>query len=455
MGSGVTAQVDEPNPAGGNPATDSAEESGDRIEDRESVLPEPDRERIRVRRLRIGRDGAATDSLDSVESGSTSASDPVGVTAPPETEMSLEESAGEEADHSAGPRVTDAGDPSDLDYTGRPSEPVDLSPEVERVESAMRRCLQYYHARPENAQSRSNWGMLHSIMVYGLDTRIVAGRKSHNAIAWIAGNNVCRGKRLLTSGPDGLGAAEGVGLQGHQGQLLAVLGLVGVPADYSLYAGNEKYNVGDLVKAEAAACREGEELTFTLIGLAHYLSTEDAWTDSRGERWDFERLIREELAQPVIGAACGGTHRLMGFAHALRKRRAEGLPIDGQWARAEQYLEDFVDYTYQLQNRDGSMSTEWFEGREDNGDLDRKIQTTGHIVEWLLTVTPDSQLQDPRLVRSIRFLLSAMYNRRGHDWAIGPKGHALRSLAMYYERVFGGQPAWRVESTGRVRHTRR
>jgi hypothetical protein len=48
-----------------------------------------------------------------------------------------------------------------------------------------------------------------------------------------------------------------------------------------------------------------------------------------------------------------------------------------------------------------------------------------------------------------------MYNRRGHDWAIGPKGHALRSLAMYYERVYGGQPAWRDEPTSRVRHTRR
>ncbi len=110
------------------------------------------------------------------------------------------------------------------------------------------------------------------------------------------------------------------------------------------------------------------------------------------------------------------------------------------------FTQDFVDYAYRLQNRDGSMSTDWFEGREDNGNLDRKIQTTGHIVEWLLTVTPDSQLQNPRLVNAIRFLLLSMWEERDHEWKIGPKGHALRSLAMYYERVSQSGPAWQTRA---------
>ncbi len=134
----------------------------------------------------------------------------------------------------------------------------------------------------------------------------------------------------------------------------------------------------------------------------------------------------------------------MGYAHALRKRRAEDREITGQWKRAEVYSQDFIRYVYRLQNRDGSMSTDWFEGREDNGDLDRKIQTTGHMVEWLLTVTPDSQIQDQRLVNAVRFLLSSMYNERTHEWKIGPKGHALRSLAMFYERAYQQGPAWRA-----------
>lgn len=336
------------------------------------------------------------------------------------------------------------------DYTGREAEPLRLSDGVRRMEPAFRGCLEYYLSRPENASGRSNWGMMHAIMVYGVDTPIVAGRERHNAIAWIAGNNACRGKRLLTAGPGGIRAAEGVGLQGHQAQFLAVLGMVGVPADYPLYVGSRQFSVRDLVETEARACRSGEELTFTLIGLSHYLDTDDTWTTAGGERWDFERLIREELSQPIVGAACGGTHRLMGFGHALRKRRAAGKPVTGQWARADQFTEDFIDYAYSLQNRDGSMSTQWFEGREDNGNLDRKIQTTGHVVEWLLTVTPDDGLQDPRLVRAVQFLLSAMNRERNRDWAIGPKGHALRALAMYYQRVYDAGPAWQSRlATGR------
>lgn len=343
----------------------------------------------------------------------------------------------------------------EFDYTGYPLEPITLNRTVRGMERSIRACLRYYYARPEVADKRSNWGMLHSIMVYGIDTKIIVGRKQYSAIAWIAGNNPCRGQRLLVEGLDGIEATNGVGLQGHQGQMLAIFGMCGVPRDYPLYAGNNKYAVEDVIRAEMDTCRDDAELTFTLIALSHYLDTDATWTANDGQRWDFERVIRAELAQPIVGSACGGTHRLMGLSHALRKRRAEGKPVTGQWKRAELFLDDFQSYCYRLQNRDGSMSTNWFEGREDSGDLDRKIQTTGHMVEWLLTITPDSQLQNPRLVNAVRFLLASMYNQRTRDWAIGPKGHALRSLAMFYERAYRSGPAWQDPQVAGGQTTRR
>ena len=336
------------------------------------------------------------------------------------------------------------------DYAGFPEIPFRLTNSTHRMKNTIRQTLRYYHGRPEVANERSNWGMMHSMMVYGIDTKVLVGRKSYSTIAWIAGNNACRGERILDIDPNGdVYAKSGVGLQGHQAQLLAVLSLCDVPIDYTLYAGKNKYTVRDLVQSEMRACKSGEELTFTLIGLAHYLDTETVWKNAEGETWDFRRLIREELSQPIVGAACGGTHRLMGYAHALRKRRSEGRPITGQWQRAEIYTYDFIKYVYRLQNRDGSMSTDWFEGREDNGDLDRKIQTTGHMVEWLLTITPDSQLQSGRLVSAVRFLANSMYQERGKEWKIGPKGHALRSLAMFYERAYKSGPAWQNSSVAR------
>ena len=388
---------------------------------------------VKVRKLRLQADGTVSDKSGLAAS---------------ETESLVAEEKAKKAPVS---QFVSSENPlaTKMDYTGRPAEPIKLTNSVSRMRNTIKQGLLYHYLRPEAANERSNWGMLHSIMVYGADTKIRVGSRKHSAIAWIAGNNACRGQRLLTLKDGSIAARSGVGLQGHQAQCLAVFALCDVPLDYPIYASSKKFSVRDLVESEMLGCRSGEELTFSLIGLSHYLDTDTVWLNAAGETWSFERLIKEELSQPIVGAACGGTHRLMGFAHALRKRRAAGKPITGQWKRAEIFMNDFEKYVFRLQNRDGSMSTDWFEGREDNGDVDRKIQTTGHMVEWLLTITPDSKLQEPRLVNAVRFLANSIYSQRGHDWKIGPKGHALRSLAMYYERVYGGATAWQSSSVAK------
>jgi hypothetical protein len=321
-----------------------------------------------------------------------------------------------------------------------------ISAAIQRLDQPIRQCLIYHHQRPENAAQRTPWGMLHAILPYGLDANIDASKR-YNAIAYLAGNNPSRNLRMLATTRGGrIVARSGVGLQGHQAQMLAIFAQAGVPAEYPLFVNKRKYAMSDLVQTEMLACKSGEELTFTLIGLSHYLPTDSKWRAADGQNWDFERLLKEELGQPVVGAACGGTHRLMGLSYALRQRRLEGLPITGQWARAEAYLKDFTSYAWQLQNRDGSFSTEWFEGRADNGDQDRKVQTSGHILEWLLFSAEDDQLQDERFTRAVTFLTSTLVNDRSHQWQVGPKGHALRALSLYHRRVFQSDRPWVPES---------
>lgn len=317
-----------------------------------------------------------------------------------------------------------------------------LDPAIARMQQPILQTLRTFHAQTEQADARSNWGMMHAIMVYGVDTRIIARRRNYSAIAWIAGNNVCRGNRMMTTEHGQIKAREGTGLQGHQSQWLATLSLASVPANYPLYADNQKFTIEDLVQVEAAACEDGKELTFTLIGLSHYLDTDATWTGVNGETWDFERLIAAELDQPIVGAACGGTHRLMGFAHALRKRRLEGKPVTGQWKRAEMFLDDFVQYTYTLQNRDGSFSTNWYESAQDNGDLSRKVQTTGHMLEFLLTHLPDEEIVNDEVVLAVRFLTNSIRRLKMDDAGVGYRAHALRSLAMYHQRAYGIAPSY-------------
>jgi hypothetical protein len=223
-----------------------------------------------------------------------------------------------------------------------------------------------------------------------------------------------------------------------------------VQIDYPLIIDGRRMAVADLVKSEQATCRPGTELTFKLIGLSHYLSTDASWQSDSGQQWDMERLLREELAQPIVGACCGGTHRLTGFAYAVRKREQSGKPMTGQWQRAEAYLDDYHEYTFRLQNADGSFSTNWFARRGEWGDLNRRLNTTGHTLEWLVYSLPEQQLDDPRLVRAVSYLAELMWQYRGHDWQIGSKGHAIHALALYDERRFGGTPGRRAVELAQV-----
>jgi hypothetical protein len=201
-------------------------------------------------------------------------------------------------------------------------------------------------------------------------------------------------------------------------------------------------------------CEPATELTFKLIGLSHYLDTDAKWKGQQGEEWGIPRLIKEELAQPIIGAACGGTHRLMGFNYAVRKREKEGKPMTGQWLRARKFLDDYFEYTFYLQNPDGSFSTDFFRGPNSYGDINQRIETTGHILEWFVASLSDKQLRDERVVKSVDYLTNLMMQNRRNEWGIGPKGHALHALAIYSERVFGDHPGTRPDVLARGRKLR-
>lgn len=320
------------------------------------------------------------------------------------------------------------------------------SSELDILRDRLREVLTYHFERPEDASSRSPWGVMHGLIAYGVDTDVLAGGRKVNAIGWLCWNGPCRGQRLFATSSNQLLPLQGPGVQGHHGQFLAMLAQSRVPSDYPIQVNGREFTVADLIEFEKEGCRPHSELTFKLIGLSHYLPSDASWQNSYGE-WSIERLIREELAQPVIGAACGGTHRMMGFSYALHMRKKHGEPITGQWKRAETFVNEFHDYTFKLQNIDGSFSTNWFEGRGSSPDIARRLQTTGHILEWLIYSLPEEQLRERRMVRSVDYLARLMLENKGYDWEIGPKGHALHALALYDQRVFGskvGQGVYRL-----------
>ena len=321
-----------------------------------------------------------------------------------------------------------------------PNVPLQLSSDQLRLRTEINQLLRYYMQHPETIARRSPWAVMHAILPYGVEAELSAGNRRVNAIGWMSYNGLCKTQRIFQPTKSGFRTNLGPGVQGHEGQYLAVLAQSKVAPTYPLKVGTRTYTVNDLVRFEMATCREKSELTFKLIGLSYYLEQDQRWRDNQGGSWSLEKLVAEELDQPIVGAACGGTHRLMGLTFSLLQRKQAGLPIDGHWSRSEQFLNEFVAYAFSLQNPDGSFSTDWFEARANDPDVERKVQTTGHILEWLVYTLPDDQLQAPQVQKAIRFLLNTIGAEPGRDWPIGPRGHSLRALALYNQRVFGAQP---------------
>jgi hypothetical protein len=312
-----------------------------------------------------------------------------------------------------------------------------------QLRERIRDVLAYYFNRQENVAEHSPWGIMHVLIAYGVDTEVIGNNRKMNAIGWLCWNGACRGQQLFYLQGKRIHTPIGPGVQGHAGQFLAMLAQSRVKSNYPMRIEGKDYSVTDLIEHEKFTCEAGTELTFKLIGLSHYLDTETQWKAETGEKWNIARLVREELAQPIVGAACGGTHRMTGFTYAVRKREKEGKPIDGQFLRAQKFLNDYIDYAYYLQNEDGSFSTDFFRGRNGYGDINRRLETSGHILEWFVASLSNEQLRDPRVVKSVSYLTSLLMDNREHEWEIGPRGHALHALAIYGERVFKDKPGQR------------
>ena len=320
--------------------------------------------------------------------------------------------------------------------------PPPKSARLDRLRVRIAQTLATYQRRPLNTSHHSPWEIMHGFVSFGIPTQIRAGGPRGelvNAIGWMNSGGRCRGQVMLTVRDGRPHALYGVGLQGHSGQYLAILAQCRVSAKSPLLLGQQEFTVADLIEDEKLNCRAGTELTFALIGLAHYLPTDATWRSSDGEAWSLERLMEEELKQPIRTAPCGGTHRLFGLAYGCQRRLKATGELDGVYKRADRYVREYQNLTLRrLQNRDGSFSTEWFKypaNRDD--DIDRKIQTTGHILEWLVASVDQEMLYEHRIIAAAEFLAVSLAREPNRDWKNGPLGHAVHALLIYQERVWG------------------
>jgi hypothetical protein len=322
----------------------------------------------------------------------------------------------------------------------KPTPPPPLTKQLVALRSRVRSVLKGYYRRQLNSRDNDPWEVMHGMLAYGVHSRIRQGGPRGTpvtSVGWLCYNKPCKNMTLMYVNPKGeLRAKYGVGLQGHLGQLLAMLAQCRVSDEYPIRIGKREFTIANLIEAEKKTCYPKSELTFKLLAFQYYLDLNDTWLNDQGLEWDFPRVIREELAQPIRGAACGGTHRLSSLSLTVKARQRRGEPLDGEYKRAYDFVQKYHRYAFSLQNRDGSLSTEWFRGRGDDSDINRRIKTTGHILEWLCYSLSDEELRQPKTIAAVSYLANLMYKEYDNEWEVGPMSHATHALLLYDERVF-------------------
>jgi hypothetical protein len=339
-----------------------------------------------------------------------------------------------------GPISEKESDSAAVEAETKPTPPPPLTKQLVALRSRVRGVLKGYYRRQLNSREHDPWEVMHGMLAYGVHSRIRQGGprgEPVTSVGWLCYNKPCKNLTLMYVTPKGeLRAKYGVGLQGHLGQLLAMLAQCRVSDEYPIRVGKREFTIKDLIEAEQKTCYPKSELTFKLLAFQYYLDLNDTWVNDQGVEWDFPRLIREELAQPIRGAACGGTHRLSSLSLTVKARQRRGEPLDGEYARAAEFVQKYHRYAFGLQNRDGSLSTEWFRGRGDDSDINRRIKTTGHILEWLCYSLSDEELRQPKTIAAVTYLANLMYSNYDNEWEVGPMSHATHALLLYDERVF-------------------
>lgn len=327
------------------------------------------------------------------------------------------------------------------------------APKTSDVRNRVLRICANVKERPLTS-SHGSWQVLHGILAYGQEFEFEVGNtpslenstngkvsalkyllEGGDLAGWdfFPGDILPNGRRGLRSSLDA-GSYSG---QGHSDQWLAVLAQASLSLETELVVNGRAFLMQDLLDQTLldVAQNQHNEFSWTLIGVTAYKPTSSTWVASDGARWSVEKLVGYELNADLQSSACGGSHRLIGIAMTVNRRRQEAEQMDGIWRQAETRLREHAALVRAYQNSDGSFSTNYFARTGISADNATVLATTGHTLELLaLTLTPE-ELRQGWVLRAVNRLCRLLEDSEGHALECGALYHAIHGLRVFYDRT--------------------
>jgi hypothetical protein len=329
-------------------------------------------------------------------------------------------------------------------------EPADVRPDPEVVRRSIDSALEYtLNRRRLNSVDHGAWQVLHGVLAFQREFPIQVGRDGpiQPALDYLLGGGTVDGWKLkpgtrFDDGRTGVWAMVEPGTkrgQGHVDQWLAYLAQCGLPADQSIQVEGQTFRIEDWIRQVQydVSKNADREYSWTLIGLSAYLPADAEWRAADGELWNIERLVGIELDQNLHAGACGGTHRMIGITEAVNRHVADGGPLTGHWARAEELIQECIRNARRMQNSDGSFSAHYFQRPGQSDDLATTLGTTGHILEFLSLALRSQQIQERWVERAAMKLSDSFAALESVAPECGALYHAAHGLVLYRHRRFG------------------
>lgn len=294
------------------------------------------------------------------------------------------------------------------------------------------------------ANSHSPWQIFHGILALKQDFQLILGNTKVNAIQWIATS-----EPKFDNQPLLLKTAHGgkfhpftrpYAFEGHPAQFLALMSQSDLPVGYSFKVGRDRVTIGDIINNTMKEVNAHEEVTWVLWSLQHYLKTDAQWVNQHNEQWSIERLVQIETAAPVVGAPCGGNHRLFALTRTRDKHLASGGKLVGVWAQADYKIRQHIEIARSLQNYDGTFSAKSYETSGHTTDLNQRFNTAGHTMEFLSIALPTERLDEPWVRSAVTVLCNDLVENRQRQIDCGPLYHTLNSLIIYRQRIRAKHP---------------
>ncbi|MCP4782043.1 MAG: methyltransferase domain-containing protein [Fuerstiella sp.] len=300
----------------------------------------------------------------------------------------------------------------------------------ESVDTTARRLL--------STESHTPWQIMHGLLALRHDFQILHQGQSISGLDWVAQGQIFDDEYWFESSRHGGRAhpySRPYAFEGHANQFLAILSMCGVEPDRTFGTSSGPITMRGMINNAQQTVKEKDEPTWTLWALSRYLPSSARWRSEDGESWSIEKLVQTQTAKPMQGAPCGGTHGLFALAHARNVYLRQRKPLRGVWLQAEYKIRKYINTARMQQNADGTLSSNFFRGKEYNPDFNKRMASAGHILEFLMIALPQNELGERWVRRAIEAMARDLLNNRKAYVKCSPLYHSVNALNIYLDRV--------------------